>query len=121
MIMIIGTALCVCSERKKNMGLHCLLNLAVSQVIGVGMGVDVALLIHATGRALEPQFWAERPSVACTAACHTRKWIVLLDHSAPFSASQVPRANRRFISFSKSEDALMLSDGVSLGSLPCSY
>lgn len=110
----------MCSERKKNLGLHCLLNLAGNLVIGVEMGVDVALLIHATSRALDPQFWAEEPSVACPAARHTRNEL-LLDHSAPFSTSQVPRATQRFISFSSSEDALMLSDGVSLGSLSCSY
>lgn len=60
------------------MGLHCLLNLVVNQVMAVEMGVDVALLIHATSSALDPQFWAEEPSVACTTARHTRRWIVLL-------------------------------------------
>lgn len=108
------------SERKKNMGLHCLPNLAVNQVIAVEMGVDVALLIHAISRAPDPQFWAEEPSVVCTTARHTRRWIVLLGPSVPFSTSQVPRANQRFI-FSSSEAALMLSYGVSLSSLPCSY
>lgn len=38
------------------MGLHCLPNLAVNQVIAVEMGVDVALLIHANTGPRIPNF-----------------------------------------------------------------
>lgn len=56
---------CGCSERKANTGLDCLQNLAVSRMLGVEMGVDLALLICATSTALESQFQAEEPSMTC--------------------------------------------------------
>lgn len=101
----------MCSEREKSMRLNCLQNLAVREGTGVAMAVGVALLIHATSRALESQFRAEEPSRACTTAGRTRKLIALLDHSASFSSQQST-------SFSDRKDALRW--GVS-GSLTCSY
>lgn len=117
MRMIIGTSLCVFRKEEKH-GTSLPPELGCDQVIGVDMEVDVDLLIHAISRALEPQFRAEEPSMAHTTARHTRKWIVLLDHSAPFSTSQVPRVNQRLISFSNCEGALMLSDGCLLALRP---
>lgn len=60
MRMIIGTSLCVFRKEEKH-GTSLPPELGCDQVIGVDMEVDVDLLIHATSRALEPQFRAEEP------------------------------------------------------------
>lgn len=72
-------------------------------------GMDLALLIHALKRTLQPQFQEEEPS-GCTG-----KSSMLLGYSAQPS-SQASRANHQFISFLNRGMLLKL---VSLSSLTC--